>query len=263
MKFYAKFTINSENAVEAPNEFPADPGVTSPVFDKSYNFEIGHNWVIGANKTNRVYLGDVVQKLSFPITHNPTGSTAFTFSDGADQGLASNPNIWPNSQARRIPIEMIGDDFAWTTGRHTLQFGGTFKDILAHDTNVADYNVTEIGLGGNVLGLCGPDPGDCGGTNPSLRPADIDPANTIYWDEPFTFLLGRIGSISSDYNYNAKGAVLPQLTGDQRFYQYYQTQFYFMDSWKVLPSLTVNLWRRPTNGSQCPMRRAALRAPSR
>lgn len=241
MKFYAKFTINSENAVESPNEFPADPGVTAPVIDKSYNFEIGHNWVIGQNKTNRVYLGDVVQKLSFPITHNPTGSTAFTFSDGADQGLASNPNIWPNTQARRVPIEMIGDDFAWTEGRHTLQFGGTFKDILAHDTNVADYNVTEIGLGGNVLGLCGPDPGDCGGTNPSLRPANIDPANTIYWDEAFTFLLGRIGSISSDYNYNAKGAVLPQLTGDQRFYKYYQSQFYFMDSWKLLPSLTVNL----------------------
>lgn len=240
MKFYAKFTINSENAVEAPNEFPGDP-VTSPFLDKSYDFEIGHNWVIGSNKTNRVYLGDVVQKLSFPINYNPTGSTAFTFSDGADQGLASNPNIWPNTQARRVPIEMIGDDFAWTTGRHTLQFGGTFKDILAHDTNVADYNVTEIGLGGNVLGLCGPDPGDCGGTNPSLRPADIDPANTIYWDEAFTFLLARIGSISSDYNYNAKGAVLPQLTGDQRFYKYYQSQFYFMDSWKVMPSLTVNL----------------------
>jgi Carboxypeptidase regulatory-like domain len=239
MKFFAKFTIARENFVEAPNSFPGDPS-TAPGIDRSYNFVIGHNWVIGSNKTNRVFLGDVVQKFATPITYNPTGSTAFTYSDGADQGLLSNPNIWPNTQARRVPIEVLGDDFAWTSGRHTWQFGGTFKDILAHDTNVADFNTTEIGLGGNVLGLCGPAAGACGGANPSLRPADVDPNNTIYWDEPFTFLLGRIGSISSDYNYNAKAQVLPQLTGDQRFYKYYQSQFYLMDSWKVLPSLTVS-----------------------
>ncbi len=127
-----------------------------------------------------------------------------------------------------------------TTGRHTWQLGGTFKDILAHDTTVADYNVTEVGLGGQVLSLCGPNPGDCGGANPSLRPADLDLSSKFTWDEPFAFLLARIGSISSDYNYNAQGQALKQLTGDQRFYKYYQSQFYFMDSWKALPSLTIS-----------------------
>ena len=47
-------------------------------------------------------------------------------------------------------------------------------------------------------------------------------------------------NVASDYNYNAQGQVLKQLTGDQRFYKYYQTQFYAMDSWKVMPSLTIN-----------------------
>ena len=51
--------------------------------------------------------------------------------------------------------------------------------------------------------------------------------------------LARIANISSDYNYDAKGKVLPQLNGDQRFYKYYQTQAYFMDSWKIVPGLTI------------------------
>jgi hypothetical protein len=238
MKLFAKFTIAKETSVFQPNEFPGDP-LTSPFADNSYNFVVGHNWVIGNNKTNRFFVGDVVQKVGFPIDYNPTGSTAFTFGDGADQGLASNPYIWPASSARRVPIEQLGDDFSMTMGRHTLQFGGVGKDILAHNTTVGDYNVTEIGLGGEVFSLCGPAAGSCGGTNPSLRPSDLDQLNHLTWDEPFTFLLARIGSVSSDYNYNAQGQALKQLTGDQRFYQYYQTQFYMMDSWKVLPSLTV------------------------
>jgi hypothetical protein len=239
MKLYARFTIARETSVYAPNEFPGDP-LTNPQTDQSYAFVVGHNWVIGSNKTNRFFVGDVVQKLDTPVDYNPTGSTAFTFGDGADQSLLSNPYIWPNTQARRVPIEQIGDDFSWNSGRHTWQFGGIVKDILAHSTNVADFNTTEIGLGGQIFSLCGPAAGDCGTGNPSLRPSDLNLADKFTWDEPFAFLLGRIGSVSSDYNYNAQGSALKQLTGDQRFYKYYQSQVYFMDSWKALPSLTIN-----------------------
>jgi len=245
MKIFGRFNIVRETAVNQPNEFPGDP-LTSPETDKSYAFVVGHDWVIGENKTNRFFLGETVQKVAFPIDYNPTGTTAYTFGDGADQGLASNPNIWPAANARRIPIQQIGDDFSWTSGRHTWQMGGIFKNILAHNTTIGDFNTTEVGLGGYIFSLCGPvGPGNAacgtgaGGPNPSLRPSDLDLSNKLTWDEPFAFLLGRIGSISSDYNYNAQGSVLPQLTGDQRLYRYFELQNYFMDSWKATPSLTV------------------------
>lgn len=239
MKLWAKFTVTRQNAVQAPNEFPGDP-LTSPFVDQSYNFVVGHDWVIGQNRTNRIFIGDVVQKVGFPIDYNPTGTTAFTFSDGADgAGLASNPYIWPDSSARRVPIEQLGDDFSWTSGRHTWQFGGVVKDILSHTTTITDFNTTEVGLGGHIFSLCGPAAGDCGAGNPSLRPSDLDLSNNFTWDAPFALLLGRIGNVTSVYNYNSQGSALKQLTGDQRFYRYYQTQFYMMDSWKVLPSLTV------------------------
>jgi hypothetical protein len=240
MKLFAKFTITKETAVEQPNQFPGDP-LTSPFSDQSYDFVIGHDWTIGSRMTNHLFLGDVVQKVGFPITYLPEGSTAFTFGDGADQSLTSNPYIWPSASARRIPIEQIGDTFTVIAGKNTWQFGGRVEDILAHSTSIIDYNTTEVGLGGQTFSLCGPAANDCGPGNPSMRPADLDLNNKFSWDEPFTFLLARIGSISSDYNYNAQGQVLKQLTGDQRFYQNYQTEFYAQDSWKASQSLTVNL----------------------
>jgi Carboxypeptidase regulatory-like domain len=241
MKIFGRFTISRENAVESANQFGGDPP-TSPFIDRSYAFVIGHTWVIGANKTNRVIFGETVQKFSFPNDFNPQGSTFFTFGDGADgdgEGVESSLYQNPSSSARRIPIPMVGDDFTVSHGVHTWQMGGTFKDILAHDTTVADYNTTEIGLGGQTLGLCGPTADACGTGNPSLRPADIDQTNEPVWDQAFAFMLGRIGNVQSDYNYNAAGDVLKQLTGDQRYYRYYQTQLYIQDTWKVIPSLTL------------------------
>ena len=241
MKIYARFTVARQAAVEALNAWPDDPA-TNPFLDRSYSWVIGHNWVIGSNMTNRVFLGETVQKVSFPDNFNPQGSTAFTFSDGADKSMTSDLYTWPSSQGRRIPVPVLGDDFSLIQGSHTWQWGGTFKNILAHNQTTSDFNIAEIGLGGQILGLCGPKAGNCDPLNPteSLRPADIDPAKQLLWDEAFAYTLGRIGNVQSTFNYDKNGNALKQLTGDQRFYRYYQLQLYAQDTWKVLPSLTLN-----------------------
>lgn len=233
MKAFARFTIARENAVIYPNEFAGDP-VTDPLVDRSYAFVIGHDWVIGSNKTNRIILGDTVQKLSFPNNYNPKnaynpdGSTFYTFGTGVGAALASGLYLNPNSQARRIPIPVLRDDFNWNKGNHNWQIGGSFKNILAHNTNIGDFNTAYLGLGGLNTAL-----------SADVEPSDIDPQNTFNFDQGFTFLLGRIGQVLSQYNYNAQGQALRQLTGDQRFYRYYQTQLYAQDTWKVIPSLTI------------------------
>ncbi len=100
---------------------------------------------------------------------------------------------------------------------------------------VADYNTIEVGLGGQTLNL-----------NASLRPADINTGATLQnqanqtYDQAFAFMLGRIGNVQSDFNYNTAGTALPQLTGDQRIYQNYQTELYAGDTWKVTPELTLS-----------------------
>jgi Carboxypeptidase regulatory-like domain len=234
MKVWGRFTISRENKTENPNEFAGDP-VTNPFIDRSYAFVVGHDWTIGSNKANQFFLGETLQNLSYPNSYNPDGNNFYTFGDGTGGAMASSLYLNPAAQSRRIPILEIGDNFTWTKGAHTMQFGGTFEDIRAKNTNIIDYNTIEVGLGGHTFGL-----------NPTLRPGDINTsaalqntANQTY-DEAFAFMLGRIASVSSDFNYNLAGTALPQLTGDQRIYQNFQTELYAGDTWKVTPELTLS-----------------------
>jgi hypothetical protein len=230
MRIFARFTLVRENATQSSIEFPGDPA-TAPFIDRSYSYEVGHTWTISSRKVNQFFYGETVSQPSFPNTYNPQGTNILTFADGTTT-LLSDPYLSPvNAQGRRIPIPIVGDDFTWQKGAHTFQFGGTFKFIKSSSFTKLDYNVAEIGLGGQTLGL-----------NSSLRPANIRTAGTTAsntYDSAFAFSLGRVGQVTSGYNYDNTGKVLPQGTGDNRNYRYYQTQLYFGDTWKVTPNLTL------------------------
>lgn len=257
MKMFARFTIARENSVNAVNQFPADQGIDAPFIDRTYAFVIGHNWQIGSNKNNQFFIGETVQKYDFPVlpasAYNTDGPNWYSTGDGTGPSLTSTLTLSPNTQARRVPIPVIGDNFLWTKGSHTWAFGGTFKDILARDLNVADFNSVQLGMGGHLFSLCGPTPGECASGNPalpataSLRPSDLDeygpnygPTATYTYDSAFAFLLGRVANIGADFNYNLAGVAQPQLSGDTRSYRYYQTQIYAGDTWKATPNLTIS-----------------------
>jgi hypothetical protein len=227
---YGRGTVNRENATESAVAFPADPA-TNPYIDRSWAWVVGMNWAIAKNKFNTAYYGTTVANLGFPNTYNPQGLNPLTFGDGTTT-LLSNAYTSPvNAQGRSVPIPVIGDDFSWQKGRHSISFGGNFKDILSHSFTKLDYNTYTIGLGGEVLGL-----------NSSLRPPDIRATGTTAsntYDSAFAFLLGRVGAINSNFNYNNAGMALPQATGDNRSYRYYQTELYAGDTWTVTPTLTL------------------------
>ncbi len=257
MSLFAKFSFVQGLDVLNVEDFDNN-GATNPEQDNSYSFVVGHTWQITSNSTNRLYLGEVVQKLSDVVvgepsssTWNPNGTTSFTFDDGTGPALVSSLYLAPGGGAQRVPVPVLRDDFSWIKGRHTFQLGGNFKDLLIHTTSITDFNETEEGMGGYTLSLCGPAAGDCAKGNPllpataTLRPSGIETAgaegNTAEydWDQVFAYMIGRVGEISSTFNYNKAGQALKQLTGDQRFYRSYQTQLYFQDSFKVVPSLTI------------------------
>ena len=233
MSVFGRFSLARENAIESPIQFPGDP-VTAPFVDRSYAYVFGHTWVIGSTKVNQFVYGKTVSDFSFPNTYYPLGTTTYLYGGNGTGGtILSDAYSSPiNAQARVIPIPQVSDDFTWQKGSHSLSFGGYFKFIKSYSNTKLDYNTATIGLGGNTAGL-----------DASLRPADIRTAGTTAsntYDSAFALALGRVGSISSNYNYDNKGAALAQGTGDTRHYRYYQTQVYFGDTWKINPSLTVS-----------------------
>ena len=230
IKFYGRGTVARQNAVNSAAQFPGAPPATQFV-DRSYGYVAGMDWQISPYKFNQFIYGSTVQDYSFPRPTNVEGIYQYSFATGVTTLLDSPFSSPSNAQSRHVPIPEVSDNFTWIIGRHSLQLGGYFKWILAHDQTTLGYNTYDIGLGGNVQGL-----------NASLRPPNLlTPSGTaqVTYDSAFAAMLGRIGSLSSTFNYNASGNVLPQPSSTVQDYRYYQTQPYIADTWKVTPTLTL------------------------
>jgi hypothetical protein len=230
-RIFALTTLNRRNATESAPEFPSD-GTIAPEIDRSYRWAVGDYWTINSKMVDEITFGYTVSDLDFPRKNlNPNGTNLISFTGGTTSFI-SDPYLSPvNGQGRRIPIPEIANNLQWQHHSHSIQLGGFFKFITSFDHTTLDYNTASIGLGGNVTGL-----------NPGLRPSNILSSSTAAneWDTAFAAALGRVASISQQFNYSSSGAALPLATGDQRHYRYYQSEVYAGDNWKATPSLTLS-----------------------
>jgi len=240
---FGRVTYSRINAVESPAQFPGDPE-TYPFLDKSHAWVAGWDYTISANKTNSLIWGETVANLGFPVTFNPQGANQYNW-DGDPTGGDFLSGIYggaSGAQSRIFPIPVVRDDFHWDKGRHSFSFGGTFKYPSPHYSIFSDYNSPNLGLGGGVTGLTDSD-------TFSFRPADLDRNQTslTIYDSALVFGLGRFANMSATYDYTAAAAVVPQGTGLQTQFRYYETEVYFGDSWKVTPNLTFTYGLRYQN----------------
>lgn len=242
-RIFGRFSITRENRTYSANAFPnvGSIATTNPFIDRSYSYVVSHVWQIGPTKVNQFYYGDTIQKNDFPSLYDPTGTSVYTL--GGSTTASTNlfgPFNSPSSQQRRVPIPEIRDDFNWQLGQHNLGFGGTFKFIKTNSSLVNDFNFVTLGLGGENLTLDAsvrPTVANGFGSN-SIRTAGTTSA--AVYDEAFALALGRIASVSANYNYNAAGNETTQGTGAVRAYRYYQTELYLGDTWKVSKQLTLS-----------------------
>ena len=240
-KLFGRVTFTRVNSTQSAIQFPGDPE-THPFFDKSYAWVVGDTWAIGNNKVNSASYGITYENYAFPDTYNPQGTSQFVFGGNGSGGniLSGAYGSAINAQSRTFPIPVIRDDFSWQKGKHNFVIGGTFKYENPADKTILDYDSPTIGLGGHLSGL-----------NASLRPNNISgtSANHTRYDEALTLALGHISQVSSTFNYNAKGALLPQGTGSNSAFRFYETELYFGDTWKVTPDLTISYGLRWQNYS--------------
>jgi hypothetical protein len=241
---FGRVTYNNINSVNNPPQFPGDPE-TFPYLDTSHAWVAGWDWTIGNNKTNSLIWGSTVANIGTPDTYNPQGANQFDF-DGDPTGGYFLSGIYANAggSAYYFPIPVLRDDFSWEKGRHGFTFGGTFKYPSPHYSVYGNYNGPIVGLGGGVTGL----PTN-GSSNWNFDPSDLDNSQTslTIYQSALMLALGRFEDTNDTWNYTASGGVVPQGAGLQTEFRYYETEFYFGDTWKLTPSLTFTYGLRYQN----------------
>jgi len=239
MKIWGKGNFVRTTETYGAVQFPGDP-LTSPFFDRSYTYVVGHTWNINNTMVNNASFGEVYENFNFPNTYNPTGANQFTTFGGNGTGgsIIDSPYASAiNAQGRTYPIPVIRDDFTWDKGTHSFTFGGTFKWITPNAYTILNYTTPNIGLTGYTNNL-----------DPSLEPSDICTTSSPncnnsapgLFDPAFALALAPYTSIGATFNYDAQGNPLPQGSGQVHNYRYYETEVYFGDTWKVRPKLTLS-----------------------
>jgi len=215
------------------------------IVDHSKGLVVGYTAVLSPNKVNSFHWGFTRQSTGFEAGAPQQHWDLFY---GLDQGVVYSHNS-------QTPMHNLLDDFSWTKGKHTLQFGTNVG--FARDPRLSYEHSFSVGKGAtnwmaptgfaNTVAL-NPD-GSLFGAGSLLDPYYLglcgttqcfpEPVSSPQYDLPMLGLLGMVSDLVRNTNYDKAG--VNQSEGDpvKRNYGLDWYEFYGQDSWRMKPNLTV------------------------
>jgi hypothetical protein len=205
----------------------------SVIDDHSKGFAVGYTTVISAKLVNSFHYG--FTRESFGIVGN-TNQPWNTFI-GLDQGLTYSQNL-------QLPVHNFADDFSWTKGTHTLQFGGNIG--IARNPRSSNLHSNNFTLGTSSWmsptaiadSASALDPSNAT-AHPNAVFPEVDLSFKSGYDRPMIGLLGIVSDFVGQYNYDRAGNLLAPGAPVKRHYALNWYETYAQDSWRVKPNLTV------------------------
>jgi len=238
--------LRNPGAPFLPGKYQTLPGELNPAApmqttaDHSKGFALGYIAVLNPTMVNSFHWGFTRQ--SFGII----GNTNQQWNEflGLDQGITFSHNF-------QLPLHNFVDDFTWTKGTHSFQFGTSIKiarnprTSFLHSNNLAlgTTNWTSpIGFAGTVTSTLDP-------TNITAHPgiSGPEPQTATQYDRPLLSLYGMISDVVANYNLDRSGVVVPGVACPggtcgapvNRRYGLDSYEFYGQDTWRIKPNLTL------------------------
>src|SRR6266849_8723495 len=194
--------------------------------DHSKGFVVGYTAVLSPTAVNTFHWGFTRQSTGFLGNSNQEWNVFY----GLDQSFTYSHNA-------QTPVQNLLDDFSWTKGKHTLQFGGNVG--IVRDPRLSFQH--SFGEGKGATNWMSPT-GFANTGGGYLDPANIglpEPSSSFTYDYPVLALLGMVSDVNANYNFDKQGNVLAKGAPVKRNYGLEWYDFYAQDSWRVKPNLTV------------------------
>src|SRR5271157_1727287 len=237
--------LRNPGAPFLPGTYQTLPGELNPsapmqtTADHSKGFALGYTVVLNPTMVNSFHWGYTRQ--SFGIIGN-TDQQWNTFL-GLDQGINFSHNF-------QLPLHNFVDDFTWSKGTHSFQFGTSIKIARNPRTSYLHSNTLALGTTNwtSPIGFAG--------TGSTLDPANTiahpgisgpEPQTATQYDRPLLSLYGMISDVVANYNLDKNGNVVPGYSCPggtcgapvNRRYGLDSYEFYGQDAWRIKPNLTL------------------------
>jgi hypothetical protein len=231
----ADFDTNPDLLNNIEPNFPKSPGGSQG--SRRQVLTWAFHSIFGQNKTNEARVGYQRAPVGFNIFNDYGDTGGFQLQFGGTLpigGMLTDPTLTSNNlpQGRNTPVRQVSDNFAWVKGRHTIRFGGEYRQILA---NSYFYNtvIPRVTLGSNSANPNGITADDFPG---GISAGDLSRAGTV-----FNMATGLLGSISQGFNHTSptSGFVkgVPRTIDPLQ----HNLSFYIQDGFRLKPSLTLQL----------------------
>jgi hypothetical protein len=199
-----------------------------------WGFVAGETWTISNNKINNFRYGETRE--AFTQSGDSTDNAITFRSVFQATGFA-------RSFARTTPVKNITDDFTWTLGNHSMQFGTNVRITRNDRVNFAasyDNGITNQSFyasSGAVLAT------PINRNLPALTGlptgTTIASASSTNTRHAYAALIGRMSQYTANFNYNVDGTLLGFGAPVHRTFATEEGDIYGQDIWKIRSNLTL------------------------
>jgi hypothetical protein len=216
-------TTSGSASFSDQQQFPGMPN-NATRFNNSKGVAIGYTAILGTN---------LINSFRYAFTRIGTGVAGIGTQPRVTFRGLDDPVGFHRSSFASVPMNNLIDDVTLTKGKHTLQFGGNLRIInnnrLSNDINFFQSSSNPAWLAsGGIAGTGGP-----------LDPGNVASSFGNSYDQPLSALLGTLPEITSTYNQDKNGTVIPQGALIPRHFKGHEGEIYAQDSWRIKPNLTV------------------------
>jgi len=131
---------------------------------------------------------------------------------------------------RRTPVHTFSNDFSWTRRKHEMKFGAQVRLVRNNRVNYAN-SFPDASTNSSWLTQSG--------AQLNAPFTDMLPTFRISWRDAAMAVMGVVSQGNARYVYGKDGSVFPVGTPVVRNFHAEEYEFYAMDTWRVLPQLTV------------------------